>query len=110
MSRHVLIRMLPAVVAAVLALTPTSAVAHGDEDPDLKNAVSRGPVAAGATDPTTKAQAMTSADAVAAQRAEPDPTLVPTSSAEYRAHADVPQDKYAMAGGCYALQSPENSK
>ena len=44
------------------------------------------------------------------QRAEPDPDLVPTQSAELRPHAQVPEDVYAMAGGCYALQSTTNSK
>ena len=44
------------------------------------------------------------------QRDEPDPDLVPTQSAELRAHANVPEDKYEMAGGCYALQSTTNDK
>ena len=44
------------------------------------------------------------------QRAEPDPDLVPTQSAELRPHAPVPEDVHAMAGGCYALQSTTNNK
>ena len=50
------------------------------------------------------------AESVGDQRAEPDPDLVPTQSAEPRPFADVPEDKYAMAGGCYALQSTTNDK
>ncbi|HSI26102.1 MAG TPA: hypothetical protein VK948_01740, partial [Aeromicrobium sp.] len=109
MSRHVSTLHLLGAAALALALVPAPAVAHGDDDAGSRNSISRGPATAGAIDPTTRAQAATSEGAADAQRAEPDPTLVSTTSAEYRRHADVPQDKYAMAGGCYALQSNANN-
>jgi hypothetical protein len=83
---------------------------HGQTPQDLKNAISRDPLAVGVDDPTTAVQALAHADAVSEQRAEPDPELVPTQSAELRPHADVPEDIHAMAGGCYALQSTTNDK
>lgn len=43
----------------------------------------------------------------AEQRTEPAPTLVPLPEPPPR--AEVPQDRYAMAGGCYALQAPDGS-
>ena len=110
MTRFVPSLRLVGVAALAVALIPAPAVAHGDDVPDLKNSISRGPTVAGAVDPTTRAQAATSEGAVEAQRAEPDPTLAATTAAEYRPHADVPEDKYAMAGGCYALQSSANSR
>ena len=83
---------------------------HGQTPQDLKNAISRSPLTEGTEDPTTAAQALVNADSVSDQRAEPDPDLVPTQSAELRPHADVPEDVYAMAGGCYALQATTNHK
>ena len=83
---------------------------HGQTTQDLKNAISRDPLAVDTQDPTTAMQALAHADAVSAQRAEPDPDLVPTQSAELRPHADTPEDIHAMAGGCYALQSTTNNK
>jgi len=83
---------------------------HGQTPQDLKNAISRDPLAVGVQDPTSAMQALAHADAVSEQRAEPDPELVPTQSAELRPHADVPEDIHAMAGGCYALQSTTNNK
>ncbi len=83
---------------------------HGQTPQDLKNAISRDPLAVDTQDPTSAMQALAHADAVSEQRAEPDPDLVPTQSAVLRPHADVPEDVYAMAGGCYALQSTTNSK
>ncbi|TXL62044.1 amidohydrolase family protein [Aeromicrobium terrae] len=80
---------------------------HGPTTVELKNAISRAPSEGDATkDPTTATQASAHEDAVAAQRAEADPELVPTQAAELRHHATVPEDVYAMANGCYALQAP----
>ena len=83
---------------------------HGETPQDLKNAITRSPLEDGTDDPTTVTQALAHADAVSEQRAEPDPDLVPTQSAELRPHAPAPEDVYAMAGGCYALQSTTNDK
>jgi len=92
-----------------LALSPTAGFGHGDL-PGSKNAISRAPLSPGTEDPTTRVQAAAAIDAAAAQRAEPDPTLVTASSAGYRPHASVPEDRYAMARGCYALRSASNGK
>ena len=92
------------ILALALALNPAAAFAHGD-DFGRKNAISRAPLSTGTADPTTRAQAALAMDTADDQRAEPDPTLVSTEVATYRPHATVPQDKYAMAGGCYALKS-----
>jgi microsomal dipeptidase-like Zn-dependent dipeptidase len=77
---------------------------HDHSDPTTKNAVSRtgdqGPATA---DPTTLAERMTGIQAVTAQRAERDPELVPVAKRPGRLAA--PEDRYAMAGGCYALRS-----
>jgi len=93
-----------------LALAPSPALAHGTQNPDLKNAISRGPLTSETTDPTTRAQATAATNAVKEQRAEPDPTLVSTHAATYRPHATTPEDIYAMSRGCYALKSRSNSK
>ena len=110
MSSHSWRRALTASVTLALALSPTASFGHGDELPGSKNAISRAPLTAGTADPTTKAQAAAALTAVEAQRAEADPTLVPTSSATYRYHSLVPEDKYAMATGCYALRSLKNGR
>ncbi|AXT85657.1 hypothetical protein C6I20_10945 [Aeromicrobium sp. A1-2] len=81
---------------------------HSHNDAATKNSVSRAPQSAGTDDPTTFTQAISGTSSVAAQRNEPDPRLVPTASAAPR--ATVPQDRYAMAGGCYALQSAATGK
>ncbi|MFL6089175.1 MAG: hypothetical protein ACJ71Z_03440 [Aeromicrobium sp.] len=110
MSRNVVQRALTTAVALALALAPSPGFAHGDDIPGLKNALSRGPLTAGTADPTTRAQAAAAVDAVAAQRAEADPTLVPEPGTGYRSHSAVPEDRYAMAGGCYALKSSANGQ
>ena len=78
--------------------------AHDHSDPSTKNAVSRsdatGPEA---QDPTTNAEKLAGISAVAKQRTEPQPELVPVAKRPDR--RDVPEDRYAMAGGCYALQA-----
>lgn len=81
---------------------------HTHNDPATKNAISRAPQSADTADPTTLTQAIAHASSVVAQRGEPDPTLVPTASPAPR--ASVPQDRYAMAGGCYVLQSATTGK
>ena len=55
------------------------------------------------TDPTTPEEAEQAIEAVEAQRAEPDPELVPIDKTPPR--RTYPQNRYAMAGGCYALKS-----
>jgi hypothetical protein len=110
MSSHPLQRSAISLVALALALAPVPASAHGTQNPDLKNAISRGPLTASTSDPTTSEQATAATQAAEAQREEPDPTLVPTTAATYREHASVPEDIYAMSRGCYALQSRSNGK
>ena len=109
MSGTTLRRALMGSLSLMLALTPTAGFGHGDL-PGTKNAISRAPMSPGTTDPTTPVQAAAAVDAAAAQRAEPDPTLVTASSADYRPHADIPEDQYAMARGCYALRSASDGK
>ncbi len=82
--------------------------AHSHTDPATKNAISRAPESAETADPTTAFEALAGVSGVEAQRLEADPTLIKTPSPAPR--ASVPQDRYAMAGGCYALQSKSNSK
>ena len=77
---------------------------HDHSDPATKNAISRTPDVPGTEDLTSAVEAIVGESAVAAQRAEPDPVLVPGTAPAPR--ADVPADRYAMAGGCYALQAP----
>ncbi|MDR7087573.1 hypothetical protein J2X11_002412 [Aeromicrobium panaciterrae] len=81
---------------------------HSHTDPATKNAISRAPASAETADPTTALAAVAGVSGVEAQRLEADPTLVKTASPPAR--TSVPQDRYAMAGGCYALQSKSNSK
>ena len=70
-----------------------------------KNAISRGGEPTGTEDPTTPKQAARAEAAVAEQRAEPDPTLTRIPKTPPR--EDVPPDRYAMAGGCYAVKGPD---
>ena len=78
---------------------------HDHSDPTTKNAISRAGADDGAVDPTTAAQARRNAAAVAAQRAEPDPDLVRVPRPSER--RTFPQNRYVMAGGCYALRGPD---
>jgi microsomal dipeptidase-like Zn-dependent dipeptidase len=79
---------------------------HDHGDPATKNLISRSVTDQPDTlalDPTTEAQAAANAATVAARRYDDEPTLLPgTAPAKRRA---VPEDRYAMAGGCYALRA-----
>ena len=81
---------------------------HSHNDPATKNSVSRAAQTAETQDATTVTQAVEHLSTVAAQRAEADPKLVTTPSPAPR--STTPPDRYAMAGGCYALQSTTTKK
>jgi hypothetical protein len=81
---------------------PPGAAPHNHNDPATKNAISRaGEVGEDVQDPTTAEEARANAAYVAAERTLPDPqlTTVPVT-APRRTH---PQNRYAMANGCYTL-------
>ena len=85
--------------------------AHDHDEPLTKNAISRTAGAGEGTatqDPTTPVQAAVGAASVVRQRAEPSPELVPLAAA--RARDAVPDHRYAMAGGCYALRAVRNDR
>ncbi len=75
---------------------------HVHDDPATKNLVSRSaeddPTA---EDPTTPEQVEANTEAVEARRHLGEPTLLPGPRRAPR--RTVPEDRYAMAGGCYAL-------
>jgi microsomal dipeptidase-like Zn-dependent dipeptidase len=87
---------------------PADGHGHDHTDPATKNALSRSTetsAESAATDSTTPQEASASRQAAAEQRAEPDPTVVPAQTlAGDRDRHPVPEDRYAMAGGCYAMQ------
>ncbi len=97
-------------VATGLAF-PAPAVAGGGHDHDHsdtagKNLVSRATSDTAdplAQDPTTAEQIAANFGAVAARRAGPEPVLLPGPRPAPR--HEVPEDRYAMAGGCYALKA-----
>ncbi|MDT0203486.1 hypothetical protein [Nocardioides sp. AE5] len=77
-------------------------------DPERKNDISQsgemdaqGAVAANSLDPTSAAEARENTAYVATQRDLVEPELVPASFTTPR--AAVPEDRYAVAGGCYEL-------
>ncbi|GAB2742916.1 hypothetical protein [Nocardioides pakistanensis] len=77
---------------------------HDHSDPATKNLLSRSVTDADdplTKDPTTKAQAATNTATVAARRYDNEPRLLPGEGTAPR--RTVPEDRYAMAGGCYAL-------
>ncbi|HYG93461.1 MAG TPA: hypothetical protein VD859_07695, partial [Nocardioides sp.] len=77
---------------------------HRHDDPATKNLISRGAeVGAGAVDPTTTRQRRAAAAYVQEERSLPDPEL--TTVPAYQPRASVPQDRYAMANGCYTLET-----
>ncbi|MDO7868430.1 hypothetical protein [Nocardioides jiangxiensis] len=87
-------------VAGTLAAIHAAAD-HDENDLTVKNALSRSPEAALVTDPTTDAQRAASEAYVESERAMPDPQL--TTATLGRPRLAVPEDRYAMAGGCYTL-------
>ncbi len=75
---------------------------HDHSDPSTKNDISRGGVAAAnAQDPTTTAERRRAREAVAEARSTSDPELRTTRVRQPR--RQEPEDRYAMAGGCYAV-------
>ncbi|HET7532327.1 MAG TPA: hypothetical protein VFJ83_04195 [Nocardioidaceae bacterium] len=77
---------------------------HDHTDPATKNLISRSvtdeddPLT---KDPTTKAEIASNTAAVAARRDDNEPTLLPGPAPSRR--RATPEDRYAMAGGCYAI-------
>ncbi len=100
--------LVPAPDPAVAAEQVTDGHDHDHDDAATKNAVSREAATAETADPTTPVQAAVGNAAVARQRREPDPRLVPLAKAPGR--RAVPQDRYAMASGCYALRSTRTGR
>ena len=84
---------------------------HSHDDSRTKNAISRttgDSETAETKDPTTPVQAAIDTASVARQRSERGPRLVPLAKSPTR--GAVSQTRYAMAGGCYALQAVRNSR
>ncbi len=80
---------------------PPGTPPHTHDDPATKNLVSRaGEVGRNTQDPTTAAERASSAAYVDAERSRPDPKL---TKAPLPKRNRVPQTRYAMANGCYAL-------
>ena len=72
------------------------------EHEETRNALSRaGETGADTTDPTTAEERRAAASYVAAERTRPGPRLVRVNPV--RPRTPVPQDRYAMAGGCYRV-------
>ncbi|GAA2139273.1 hypothetical protein GCM10009844_07970 [Nocardioides koreensis] len=101
-----LLKRYDATKAAVLEarphVDPPGTPPHDHNDPATKNSLSRaGETGAETQDPTTAAQKRTAAAYVAAERRTPDPrlTTVPVTGPRL----EHPQDRYAMANGCYTL-------
>jgi hypothetical protein len=75
---------------------------HAHDDPSTKNAISRGGEAgANAQDPTNAAQRALAAAYVAESRKAADPPL--TSVWPVQRRLLFPEDRYAMANGCYRM-------
>ena len=74
---------------------------HAHDDPSTKNALSRSGEALAHPDPTTERQRTASRARVAVQRTQPEPRLRSVRLRVVR--RPVPEDRYAMAGGCYLL-------
>jgi hypothetical protein len=71
-------------------------------DRATKNAISRaGDLGSATQDPTTAAERRANAAYVARSRNTPDPQL--TTTAVREARQPVPEDRYAMARGCYSM-------
>jgi hypothetical protein len=82
---------------------PGAAVhSHNHNDPATKNSLSRaGETGTDVQDPTTAEESRASAAYVAAERTLPDPRL--TTAPVMGARLAHPQNRYAMANGCYSL-------
>ncbi len=77
---------------------------HDHNNRATKNALSRGDLSDPSTkDPTTPAQARSATASVARQRFMREPKLVP--GFKPRPRRTIPQNRYAMAGGCYTMRS-----
>ena len=75
---------------------------HDHDDPATKNDVSRGgEVGKNVQDPTNAAERAIAAAYVAQARRTPDPPL--TSVRPVQKRLPFPQDRYAMANGCYRM-------
>ena len=97
--------------AAAIGVLTADGHTHNHNNPATKNSISRttgDKYLAGTQDPTTPLQAAVGAGTVAQQRKEPSPKLVPLS--QRSARRTVPESRYAMAGGCYALKSQRTGK
>jgi microsomal dipeptidase-like Zn-dependent dipeptidase len=80
--------------------------AHDHSDPATKNLISRSVSDSSdplTQDPTTAEEAADNTATVAARRYTNEPTILPGPKPEPR--RTNPEDRYAMAGGCYALAS-----
>ena len=104
-----------AVAGAVLAPVPASAHDEGGEDEAapssfaMKNALSRAvTLDETAYDPTSPQESARARAAAEAMRQEPTPSLRRAALRERR--TAVPQTRFAMAGGCYALRSLANGR
>ncbi len=84
--------------------TTTDGHGHDHSDPATKNLVSRSVTDSSdptTKDPTTKAQIAANTAAVAARRDDNQPRLLPGPASSPR--RATPENRYAMAGGCYAI-------
>ncbi len=108
-ARAVARAVVAAVIGAVLLPIGSPARAHDPTDhgadhevETTKNALARGGEDSVHTqDPTTPAQARANAAYAAAERRTADPRLTTVRAVQQRRHR--PQDRYAMANGCYSL-------
>ena len=91
-----------AAATARVADVAAEAAPHDHSDPSTKNALSRaGETTQQAQDPTSAAEKITNATAVAAARTAEPPTLTTRPAAMPR--AEHPPTRYAMANGCYTM-------
>ena len=90
------------VAAEAAAGVDPESLPHDHADPATKNALSRGgEVGKAAQDPTNAAERAIAAAYVAQARRTPDPPL--TSVRPVQKRLLFPQDRYAMANGCYRM-------
>jgi hypothetical protein len=91
-----------AVLESLPHVDPPGAPAHNHSDPATKNLISRaGETGADVQDPTTADEARANAAYVATERTQADPQL--TTARVTAPRAAHPQNRYAMANGCYTL-------